>query len=204
MQESTRAHQQETAMAAAKTTVGYVLSMAVADNVFMGGAMVTDTQGLPLEFRYTEPVRATKLQRVLYGDVLEKYIHGDVVAANLISRLEQKPELFLVGDMALLPALMAGGKKAALLLPTRLPPLKEWGAEQETAADEVLLQVSETGSPLRVRFAADMDDARKAETVRAVVEISRTMDALEPLSRLEAAVRMLWEDVPETPVAASA
>jgi len=30
------------------------------------------------------------------------------------------------------------------------------------------------------------------------------MDALEPLSRLEAAVRMLWEDVPETPVTAPA
>ncbi len=190
-------------MAAAKTTVGYVLSMAVADNVFMGGAMVTDTQGLPLEFRYTEPVRATKLQRVLYGDVLERYIHGDVVAANLISRLEQKPELFLVGDTALLPALAASGKKAALLMPTRLPALKEWGAEQVVADDELLLQVSETGSPLRVRFATDVDGARKADLVRALSEISRSMDALEPLARLEAAVRMLWEDVPETPVAAA-
>ncbi len=188
-------------MAAAKTTVGYVLSMAVADNVFMGGAMVTDMQGLPLEFRYTEPVRATKLQRVLYGDVLEKYIHGDVVAANLISRLEQKPELFLVGDAALLPAFVAAGKKAVLLLPTRLPPLKEWGAEQIVADDEMLLQVSETGSPIRVRFAADVDAARKAEAVRSLADISRTMDALEPLARLESAVRMLWEDVPETPVA---
>lgn len=191
-------------MAAAKTTVGYVLSMAVADNVFMGGAMVTDTQGLPLEFRYTEPVRATKLQRVLYGDVLEKYIHGDVVAANLIGRLEQKPELFLVADAALLPALGASGKKAALLLPTRLPPLKEWGAEQTVADDELLLQVSDAGSPIRVRFAGDVDAARKAECVRALSELSRTMDALEPLARLEAAVRMLWEDVPETPVMAPA
>lgn len=190
-------------MALAKTTVAYVLSIAVADNVFMGGAMVTDTQGLPLEFRYTEPVRATKLQRVLYGDVLERYIHGDVVAANLINRLEQKPELFLVSDASLLPALVASGKKTALLLPTRLPPLKELGAEQNVADDELLLQVSETGSPLRVRFAAEMDAPRKEDVVRMVAEISRSMDIVEPLTRLEAAVRMLWEDVPETPVVAS-
>ena len=85
-------------MAAGKLTLGYVLSQAVAEDVFMGGAMVTDAYGLPLEFRYTEPVRATKLQRILYGDVLEKYIHGDVIAGNLISRLEQKPDLFLVSD----------------------------------------------------------------------------------------------------------
>ena len=59
-------------MAAGKLTLGYVLSPAVAEDVFMGGAMVTDASGLPLEFRYTEPVRATKLQRILYGDVLRK------------------------------------------------------------------------------------------------------------------------------------
>ena len=48
-------------MAAAKLALGYVLSQSVAEDVFMGGAMVTDAYGLPLEFRYTEPVRATKL-----------------------------------------------------------------------------------------------------------------------------------------------
>ena len=79
-------------MAAGKLSFGYVLSLSVAEDVFMGGAMVTDAYGLPLEFRYTEPVRATKLQRILYGDVLEKYIHGDVIAGNLIGRLDQKPE----------------------------------------------------------------------------------------------------------------
>lgn len=188
-------------MAAGKTTIGYVLSLAVADNVFMGGAMVTDAQGLPLEFRYTEPVRATKLQRVLYGDVLERYIHGDVVAANLIGRLEQKPDVFVVGDAVLLPALHAAGKKAVLLMPTRVPTLAEYGAEQNVAEDELLLQLNAGGSPARVRVAGGVDEARRAEIVRAITEIGRTMDALEPLTRLEAAVKMLWEDVPETPAA---
>ena len=98
-------------MLAGKLALGYVLSLPVAEDVFMGGAMVTDAAGLPLEFRYTEPVRATKLQRILYGDVLEKYIHGDVIAANLIGRLEQKPDLFLVADPALLEAAAGAGKR---------------------------------------------------------------------------------------------
>src|SRR5579875_2534162 len=134
-------------MATPKTSVGYVLSLAVAEQVFMGGAMVTDASGLPLEFRYTEPVRATKLQRVLYGDVLEKYIHGDVIVLNLIGRLEQKPDLFLVADSTLLPVLQAAGKKAAALVPARVPPLKEYGAEQDSADNEFLLQLSDSGSP---------------------------------------------------------
>src|SRR5579875_1393829 len=140
-------------MATPKTSVGYVLSLAVAEQVFMGGVMVTDASGLPVEFRYTEPVRATKLQRVLYGDVLEKYIHGEVIAANLISRLEQKPDAFLVSDPALLALLQAAGKKVAALLPARVAPLKEYGAEQEGTDGEFLLQLSETGSPARVRVA---------------------------------------------------
>ena len=187
-------------MASGKTSVGYVLSLMVAEQVFMGGAMVTDASGLPLEFRYTEPVRATKLQRVLYGDVLEKYIHGEVIAANLIGRLEQKPELFVVSDPSLLGVFQTAGKKVAALVPTRVAPLKELGAEQETGDGESLVQLGESGSPVRVRLGPEIDSVRRAEILRILVDAGRAMDVMEPLARVEAAIRMLWEDVPETPV----
>ena len=187
-------------MAAGKLSIGYVLSLAVADNVFMGGAMVTDAYGLPLEFRYTEPVRATKLQRVLYGDVLEKYIHSDVIAANLVGRLEQKPDLILVADPVLLPVLEAGGRKGAALSPGRVPPLKEYGAQQDSAEGDFFLQLTDSGAPVRVRLAS-ADPAKKAEVARVLTDSGRTMDTLEPLARVEAAVRMLWEEAPEAPPA---
>ena len=189
-------------MAAGKLTLGYVLSQAVAEDVFMGGAMVTDTFGLPLEFRYTEPVRATKLQRILYGDVLEKYIHGDVIAGNLISRLEQKPELFLVSDPAVLDAVSAAGRKAVQLSPSRVPPLKEFGAWQDVSDTEYFLQVSDSGSPVRVRLSGlGPDAALRAEATRLLTEIGRTMDLSEPVARIEAAIKMLWSDE-QTPAAA--
>lgn len=186
-------------MASGKAGIGYVLSLVVSENVFMGGAMVTDPQGLPLEFRYTDPVRATKLQRVLYGDVLEKYIHCDVIGANLISRLEHKPDLVLVADPALLPALGAPTRKTALLLPGRVSPLKEYGAVQDVSETEFFVQLTDSGSPVRVRVAPSASGAVKAETIRLLLEVGRTMNPLEPLSRVEAAVRLLWEEVPETP-----
>ncbi len=182
-------------MAAQKLTLGYVLSSAVADDVFMGGAMVTDAYGLPLEFRYTEPVRATKLQRILYGDVLEKYIHGDVIAGNLISRLDQKPDLFLVSDPAVLDAVQAAGRKAVQLTPSRVPPLKEFGAVQEVSDIEFFLQVTDSGSPVRVRLPARSPDAAlRAEAIRLLSEIGRTMDPTEPVARIDAAIKMLWSD----------
>ena len=186
-------------MAAAKLSFGYVLSLAVAEDVFMGGAMVTDAYGLPLEFRYTEPVRATKLQRILYGDVLEKYIHGDVIAANLIGRLEQKPDLFLVSDAALLEAASGAGRKAIQLSGSRVPPLKEFGAWQDVSETEYFLQLSDSGSPLRVRLPArSSDPSLRAEATRLLTETARTLDPTEPLARVEAAVRMLWDDETQT------
>ena len=182
-------------MAVGKLNLGYVLSLSVAEDVFIGGAMVTDGAGLPLEFRYTEPVRATKLQRLLYGDVLEKYIHGDVIAGSLIGRLEQKSDLFLVSEPALLEAIAATGKRAALLLPSRVSPLKEFGADQDVSGTEYFLQLNDSGAPARIRLAAcGADAAMRAEVTRLLTEAGRTMDLTEPLARVEAAIRMLWED----------
>ncbi len=192
-------------MAAGKLTLGYVLSLSVAEDIFIGGTMVTDGAGLPLEFRYTEPVRATKLQRLLYGDVLEKYIHGDVIAGSLISRLEQKVDLFLVTDAALLEAIAAVGKKAALLEPSRVPPLKEFGASQDVSETEYFLQLNDSGAPARVRLAARPTDAgMRSEVTRVLTEAGRTMDLSEPLARVEAAIRMLWADEGQGKPAAAA
>ena len=39
-----------------------------------GGMLVTDAQTKPLEFRCTDPVRPTSLQKVLYGKMLENHV----------------------------------------------------------------------------------------------------------------------------------
>lgn len=182
-------------MAAGKLALGYVLSLTVAEDVFQGGVMVTDGVGLPLEFRYTEPVRATRLQRLLYGDVLEKYIHGDVVAGSLIGRLEQKPDIFLVGSPTLLEAISVAGKKVALLQPSTVSPLKELGATQDISETEYYLQITNSGAPARVRLSSrGGDPTLRAEITRVLTEAGRTMDVSEPLERVEAAIKMLWED----------
>jgi hypothetical protein len=182
-------------------SLGYVLSLSMAENVYMGGAMVTDAYALPLEFRYTEPVRATKLQRILYGDVLEKYIQCDVIAGNLVSRLEQKPEIVIVADGNLLPVLDAAKYKVVMLTGSRGAPLKEYGALHDIGESEFYLQLTESGGPTRVRMASAGDAVRKAETARVLTDCARTMDLFEPLARVETAVKMLWDEVPETPPA---
>ena len=53
------------------------------DDRHMGAILITNQIGVPLEFKYTEPVAATRLHKILYGSVLEKYLHETVIRDRL-------------------------------------------------------------------------------------------------------------------------
>ena len=54
---------------------------------YLGGLLLTDTSGIPLDFRYTEPITPTKLQTVLYGRALEPYLKGEIIQKTLLKEL---------------------------------------------------------------------------------------------------------------------
>jgi hypothetical protein len=181
-----------------KTAVGYFVSSSVDDFVFIGGAMVTDNFGLPLEFRYTEPVRANRLQRVLYGDVLERFIHTDVILVNLLGNMEMKPSLLIVNDERFISCVDNNGAIGVWLGETRVPRLASIGTVQNIAPDEFLLQLSESGSPARVRVSLKYgDDEHRAEISAKLLEAAKTMEVTEPLRRIETAIRLIWEESPD-------
>jgi hypothetical protein len=82
----------------------YLLISAPLPNVYLGGAMVTDSYGLPLEFRYTDPIQPSRLQQVLYGAMLGQYIKQDVIFNHLLKSLESQFRFLLVNDESLLQA----------------------------------------------------------------------------------------------------
>jgi len=67
-----------------------------------GGALITDIETRPYEFRCTSPVRPTQLQRVLYGDTLEEYVHVELIGLPLIRAAREKPSLILVQNASLI------------------------------------------------------------------------------------------------------
>jgi hypothetical protein len=181
--------------------VCYFVSINVEDFVFIGGAMVTDDHGLPVEFRYTEPVRANRLQRVLYGDVLERFIHTDVILTNLLERIEHKTALIIVSDPLYLTPIASETSKAVWLGETRLPRLASLGAIQDVSIDEFLLQMTDSGSPFRIKFAPGQVATEGREKIAATLtKFSETMDILEPLCRVESAIRLIWEESPDNPI----
>lgn len=63
-----------------------------------GAVLVTDKDTKPLEFRVTEPIRPTKFQKTLYGEILEDYILVELIAVPLLAALKEKPSIVLVRD----------------------------------------------------------------------------------------------------------
>jgi len=67
-----------------------------------GGALITDIETRPYEFRVTGPVKPTQIQRVLYGDTLEEYIHVELIGVPLIKATKERPGLVLLRSSGLL------------------------------------------------------------------------------------------------------
>lgn len=159
---------------------------------YLGGLLLTDTSGIPLDFRYTEPITPTRLQSVLYGKALEPHLKEEVIQKTLLKELKGTPDLFIV------PAAdLAGGWSGEAKCPvlsvqkTQEPPLARSGETFRASSRELLVQVAEGASPLRVIFASSVDLAAQDQVALKVVEAGYSMDLAEPLERVLAALQAL-------------
>ncbi len=79
-----------------------------------------------------------------------------------------------------------------MLFPTDMAPMSDLGATMPAGDGEMLVQLSLAGAPLRVRF-GNQDAAQQRQAIQALTEVAHTMDVLEPLSRLQQAIRAVQE-----------
>lgn len=68
---------------------------------YTGGLLVVSEEGFPREFRCTEPVRATSVQSILYGDSLRQYVLSTLIGGNLWQALQRRPPVLLINDREL-------------------------------------------------------------------------------------------------------
>lgn len=167
---------------------GFLVVRADDDGTWVGGLMVTDPSGLPVDFRYTDPVTPTRLQRALYGDVLDRYLRTEVVLRTLLDALDAPPSLLLIDDPVLLDE-PSDACPTALVAPTRSEPIGPAGARREERPGHFLLQASRDAHPLRVGLP---EGSPHAETVAAaLVALSSRMDVLEPSARVRDALALI-------------
>jgi hypothetical protein len=74
------------------------LSVHQETNGFIGGYLVTNAWGRPLEFRLSSSVQPNKVQTILYGDTLQSYLCGEVIGKTLIDKTTTPVQWILVDN----------------------------------------------------------------------------------------------------------
>lgn len=166
---------------------GYLVVQADEGGTYVGGLMVTDANGLPVDFRFTDPITPTRLQRALYGGALDRYLRADVVAATLLKSVEQRPSMVIVEEEDLL-SLPEAACPVALVGPSRSPGLGAAGTTRAEAPDRLLVQACDGEPPVRVVVS---DPAATGEVAASLVVLGRRMDPMEPAERVHAALALI-------------
>ena len=169
--------------------IGFLTLLAInQDGGRLGAVLITDERGVPEEFRVTEPVKPSPVQRVLYGDSLEPYVGVDIIGRPLLGKVEAKPEILLV-DKPFLVGLRDAANCPVIFLRRVGETLSVGGDSSGVSVDSKRTQpVSLEADP---QYEEDLREA--AELIRHLAE---SIDLLEPFERIDKAVSVLQIEDP--------
>ncbi len=171
--------------------LGYMVIATPVPNTYVGGVMVTDGHGLPVEFRYTEPIQPTKIQQILYGQVLSNYIKREVILETLLKSLETKFTHLLVQDDALLN-ISDQGFTLIRLSETQTPNLGEVGETEAVSDTEQLLQSTPGAAPIRLQSNSALSGINSP--IDYLKAACHSMDLYEPMKRVEKALTTICQE----------
>lgn len=90
---------------AAKTDqlrLGFLETLEVDGRGHVGGLLITNQHGRPLEFQCTTPVKPNRTQEILYGETLRPWLLGELIGGTLLERVSIKPDIVITSDEDLL------------------------------------------------------------------------------------------------------
>lgn len=151
---------------------------------YLGGVLVCDTKGFPLEFRYTEPILPTKIQKVLYGQNLDKYLKIDVLLDSLLKVLGTKYDILVVNDKKLLESDIA-------LIQMEIgqnPILASNEPTQKLEDDSYLVRTPQSKEPIKINFSKSTEIDKILQNL---TKIGEKLDIFEPLLRVQKSIDLV-------------
>lgn len=116
-----------------KLRLGFLTALELPQRGYVGGLLVTNHFGRPLEFQCTTPVKANRTQELLYGPTLVPFVIGELIGKTLVEKVNAKPHLIITDRLEFLelrahvaiPVVCLdpeGGQKTAEAVAQNLPP----------------------------------------------------------------------------------
>lgn len=178
--------------------LAYLSILTPLPNVYIGGVMVTDMRGLPVEFRYSEPIQPTKIQQILYGQVLSNYIKEEVILDTLVKGVNAKFNALLVDDESLLQYPLKG-TPILRISETNSAILDGLGSTEVISDEEILIQTTTQNPPVRVHYnprsAVSADaSAGSVKPYQVLIDAGMQMDLYEPMKRISKALELICQE----------
>jgi hypothetical protein len=73
------------------TALGFLTVLEHQQQGLVGGYLILNTAGRPLEFHCTAPVKPSRAQQILFGPTLEPYLYGEQIGQTLLAKGSMKP-----------------------------------------------------------------------------------------------------------------
>ncbi|MDK2812254.1 MAG: hypothetical protein PWQ78_464 [Petrotoga sp.] len=65
-----------------KIMLGYFSIYKSEDEMFSGGLLILNENGIPVSFKYTEPIKPSKIQKIIYGSNLKNYLAFQILSSE--------------------------------------------------------------------------------------------------------------------------
>lgn len=156
--------------------LGFLRVLEVDCGGFVGGILVTNQLGRPLEFQCTTPVKPNRTQVILYGPTLAPFVYAELIGKTLVARLDIKPQLVIVDQPPLLDL--------RLHVPAPVGRLLDPASDVSVLPDETRLQCGRQ----HLVFHPDFPDDRDAAAER-LAGLPGDADLREPLERVTEALK---------------
>lgn len=160
----------------------------VNSEAFLGGLLKTDLLGIPIDFKYIEPIKPTKLQKILYGKSLEHFINFELISKNLLNEvsgdspiLVDNPLIFEVHE-----------KENIIFLSLFEDKVDTFDGNQkiiEFKKDENEYLIATGNLNYKLKFKAQPSE----ELQNLTIEAAENFDLLEPFSRISEALEHIWQ-----------
>jgi hypothetical protein len=74
-----------------QATWGFLTVLEFEEQGLIGGYLVLNETGRPLEFHCTAPVKPNRAQQILFGPTLQPYLYGEQIGQTLVSKGATQP-----------------------------------------------------------------------------------------------------------------
>lgn len=162
--------------------LGFLTAIEVGDKGYVGGLLVTNAGGRPLEFQCTMPVKPNPTQELLYGPTLVPFVLGELIGGTLIERAGVKPQLILTDCEQILEL------RNHLDMPVAFVIKNDKSAKQNEASEGagVVREIRLGRQIIRIHSAHESDEQSLLEEGK---QIPADADLSEPFDRVREALQ---------------